>query len=87
MARTKATYAITHLRTRKPDLALEALKDCWRKQNLTKDQIAVSRYPKHSGYIVLLSRIRYAQGNYSALELAPKSIMIRYGYFGTKGPR
>lgn len=72
----------------KPDLALEALKDCWRKQNLTEDQIAVSRYPKHSGDIVLLSRIHYAQDNYvSALEIASKSITIRQGHSGNKGPR
>lgn len=64
MARTNAIYSMTHLRAGKPDLALEALKDCWRKQNLTEDQIAVSRYPKHSGDIVLLSRIHYAQSNY-----------------------
>lgn len=88
MARTNAIYSMTHLRAGKPDLALEALKDCWRKQNLTEDQIAVSRYPKHSGDIVLLSRIHYAQGNYvSALELASKSITIRQGHFGNKGPR
>lgn len=88
MARTNAIYSMTHLRAGKPDLALEALKDCWRKQNLTEDQIAVSRYPKHSGDIVLLSRIHYAQGSYvSALELAFKSITIRQGHFGNKGPR
>ena len=88
MARTNAIYSMTRLRAGKPDLALEALKDCSRKQNLTEDQIAVSRYPKHSGDIVLLSRTHYAQGNYvSALELASKSITIRQVHFGNKGPR
>ena len=88
MARTNAIYSMTHLRAGKPELALESLKDCWRKQNLTEDQIAISRYPKHSGDIVLLSRIHYAQGNYvSALELASNSITIRQGHFGNKGPR
>ncbi len=88
MARTNAVYAMTHLRAGKPDLALEALKDCWQKQNLTENQIAVFRYPKHSGDIVLLSRIHYSQGNNAtALELASKSIAIRQGHFGNKGPR
>lgn len=88
MARTNAIYAMTHLRAGKTDLALKALKDCWSKQNLTEEQISVSRYPKHSGDIVLLSRIHYARGNYvSALELASKSITIRQGHFGNKGPR
>lgn len=88
IARTHAIYAMTHLRARKPDLALEALKDCWHKQDLTEDQVAVSKDSTHSGYIVLLSRIHYAQGNYvSALELASKSITIRQGHFGNKDPR
>ena len=88
MARTDAILAMTYLRARSPDRALEAIKDCWRLQDMTEDQLEKSRYPKHSGDIVLLSRIRYAQGDReSALELASKSITIRNGIFGAKGPR
>ncbi|KAH0545465.1 hypothetical protein FGG08_000466 [Glutinoglossum americanum] len=87
-ARTCAILAMTHLRARNPDQALEALKECWQLQNLTEDQIADSKYPKHSGDIVLLSRIQYAKGNKeSALQLASRSINIRKGILGNKGPR
>ena len=88
MARTDAILAMTYLRAGSPDQALEAIKDCWRLQNMTEHQLEKSRYPKHSGDIVLLSRIRYAQGDHeSALELASKSITIRKGILGAKGPR
>ena len=88
MARTFAILAMTHLRAGNPDEALSALKNCWRLQNLTEEQIALSKYPKHSGDIVLLSRIQYAQGNtQSALDLASKSISIRQGILGNKGAR
>lgn len=62
MARTQAIYAMTYLRAGQPDKALAALTECWRLQNLTEEQISASKYPKHSGDIVLLARIRYAQG-------------------------
>lgn len=88
MARTYAIYAMTYLRAEKPTEALEALNHCWKLQNLTQDEIAASRYPKHSGDIVLLSRILYGLGNkQDALELASKSITIRKGILGHKGPR
>lgn len=88
MARTCAILAMTSLRAGNPDHALEALNDCWRLQNLTQDDISISKYPKHSGDVVLLSRIQYAQGNKeSALQLASKSITIRKGILGNKGPR
>ncbi|MCJ1272712.1 hypothetical protein MMC21_000499 [Puttea exsequens] len=88
MARTDAILAMTHLRSGFADQALDAITDCWRLQNMTEDQLEKSRYPKHSGDIILLSRIRYAQGDWdSALELASKSITIRKGILGAKGPR
>lgn len=88
MARTLAIFAMTYLRAKMPAKALTALKDCWRLQNLTEEQIAQSKYPKHSGDIVLLSRIHCVQGNSaSALQLASKSITIRKGILGDKGPR
>ena len=80
MARTDAILAMTHLRAGNAKQALEAIKHCWRLQGMTEDQLEKSRYPKHSGDIVLLSRIRYMQGEReSALELASKSITIRKG--------
>ncbi|KAI9853128.1 MAG: hypothetical protein M1824_001541 [Vezdaea acicularis] len=88
MARTSAIYAMTYLRAGQPDQALKALQKCWELQGLTEEQIAVSRYPKHSGDIVLLARIYHAQGNTeAALQLASKSITIRKGVLGSKGPR
>jgi tetratricopeptide (TPR) repeat protein len=88
MARTSAIYAMTYLRAGQPDQALESIKKCWELQGLTEGQIAVSRYPKHSGDIVLLARIYHVQGDSeAALELASKSITIRKGILGSKGPR
>ena len=88
MARTYAILAMTFLRAGSPEQALEALKSCLGLQNLTEKEIVMSKYPKHSGDIVLLSRIQYAQGNKeSTLELASKSITIRKGILGSKGPR
>ncbi|KAL8908947.1 MAG: hypothetical protein Q9207_000523 [Kuettlingeria erythrocarpa] len=88
MARTNAILAMTYLRAGNAEQALQTIQDCWRLQGLTKDQLEKSRYPKHSGDIVLLSRIRHLQGDRdSALELASKSIIMRKGMFGAKGPR
>lgn len=88
MARTNAILAMTHLRAGNAEQALKAIQDCWRLQGMTEDQLEKSRYPKHSGDIVLLSRIRYMQGDReSALELASKLIIMRKGMFGAKGPR
>jgi tetratricopeptide (TPR) repeat protein len=88
MARTQAIYAMTYLRAERPDEAMEALETCWRLQNLTEEQITQSRYPKHSGDIVLLSKIKYAQGlREEAQQLASRTISIRKGLFGDKGPR
>lgn len=79
---------MTYLRAGQPDAALTALQKCWQLQGLTEEQIAQSKYPKHSGDIVLLSRIKYAQGlKTEAQELASRTISIRRGHFGDKGPR
>lgn len=88
MARTHAIYAMTHLRAEQPEEALVALKKCWQLQNLTEEQIIDSKYPKHSGDIVLLAKIKYAQGlKPEAQQLASRTISIRRGLFGDKGPR
>ncbi|KAJ5356660.1 Tetratricopeptide-like helical [Penicillium concentricum] len=88
MARTHAIYAMTYLRAEQPEEALVALKKCWELQNLTEEQIIDSKYPKHSGDIVLLARIKYAQGlKPEAQQLASRTISIRRGLFGDKGPR
>jgi tetratricopeptide (TPR) repeat protein len=88
MSRTLAIYAMTYLRAGKPDEALQALKDCWDLQGKTEGQICQSRYPKHSGDIVLLARIYHMQNKKEeALELASKTITIRKGILGSKGPR
>lgn len=88
MARTSAVMAVASLRAGKPVQALEALTHCWQLQGKTESQIALSKYPKHSGDIVLLSRIQYAQGKREyALHLAKKSIDIRRKILGDKSPR
>lgn len=88
MGRTLAVMAVTLLRAGKPDEALEALTRCWQLQGKTESQISWSKYPKHSGDIILLSRIQYAQGKReSAIQLASKSITMRKKILGDKSPR
>lgn len=88
MARTNAILAMTHLRAGNAEQALKAIQDCWRLQDMTEGKLEKSKYPKHSGDIVLFSRIRYLLGDRkSALELASKSIIMRKSMFGTRGAR
>lgn len=88
MARTWFIYSMAHLRAGDADKSLEALNRCWELQGLTQDQVEKSRYPKHSGDLVLLSRIEAAKGNRElALELVSKTIYIRKDILGNKGPR
>jgi tetratricopeptide (TPR) repeat protein len=88
MGRTQAIYAMTYLQTWMPEKALAALDHCWKLQNLTEEQVIQSRYPKHSGDIILLSRIKYVQGlKQEAQQLASRTITIRRGLFGDKGHR
>ncbi|KAG2415680.1 hypothetical protein HFD88_006871 [Aspergillus terreus] len=88
MGRTQAIYAMTYLRAGQPSEALTALKSCWELQGLDEEQISQAKYPKHSGDILLLSRIKYAQGlKKEALQLASRTISIRRSLFGDKGPR
>jgi hypothetical protein len=55
---------------------------------MTEEEIAQSRYPKHSGDIILLARSYYMQNKKEeALQLASKTITIRKGNLGSKGPR
>ncbi|KAA8650149.1 tetratricopeptide repeat protein [Aspergillus tanneri] len=77
MARTQAIYAMTYLRAGQPDKALIALQHCWHLQDLTEEQVIQSKYPKHSGDIILLARIKYAQGlKEEAQQLASRTISI-----------
>ncbi|EFQ99406.1 hypothetical protein MGYG_02418 [Nannizzia gypsea CBS 118893] len=88
MGRTQAIYALTYLRGDQPEDSLKALHHCWKLQNLTEEQVAQSKYPKHSGDIMLLARIKYAQGlKQEAQQLASRTIGIRQGLYGDKGPR
>ncbi|PYI09529.1 TPR-like protein [Aspergillus sclerotiicarbonarius CBS 121057] len=88
MARTLAIFAMAYFRAGQPDQALVALDKCWQLQGLSEEHIILSRYPKHSGDIVLLSRIKFAQGmKQDARELASRTITIRRGLFGDKGVR
>lgn len=52
-------------------------------------QIEASRYPKHSGDIMLLARIRWIQGQRNeAKELVSRSMVMRKKMFGhAGGPR
>ena len=88
MSRTDAIFAITNLRAGKPDEALASLRHCWELQGKTQNDIAESKYPKHSGDIVLLARILYLQGSHEAArDLASKTITMRKTILGNKGPR
>ena len=87
-SRTKACYAMAYERAMDYDKALSALEDCWHLQNRTQESIMTSEYPKHSGDILLLARIRYGQGDLtSALELSSKCVTMRKGILGNKGQR
>ncbi|KAJ6447148.1 coxI translation protein CYA5 [Purpureocillium lavendulum] len=86
MSRTEAIRAMTCLRAGQPSAALDALRECWKLQGLTQEQIATSRYPKHSGDIVLLARIHWALGNESdGQQLAARALSIRRQTFGFNG--
>ncbi|KAI0387825.1 tpr repeat-containing protein [Hypomontagnella monticulosa] len=86
MARTEAIRALTCLRAGQADESLEALRRCWELQGLTQEQIEKSKYPKHSGDIVLMARIKWQQGHKTeAQELASRTIAIRRGAFGEHG--
>ncbi|KAL2022812.1 hypothetical protein VTK56DRAFT_4628 [Thermocarpiscus australiensis] len=86
MSRTLAIRAMACLRAGDPDGALAALRECWRLQGLAQHQVEASRYPKHSGDIMLLARIRWLQGRRAeAQELASRTIAMRRGIFGGKG--
>ncbi|KAF2744655.1 TPR-like protein [Sporormia fimetaria CBS 119925] len=86
--RTQAIYSLAYLRGGPPEKALESLLLCWKLQDKTQEEIAESKYPKHAGDIVLLARIKYAFGEkQEAKRLASRTISIRRGLYGTKGPR
>ena len=87
-ARTTFIQSMNCLRAGKSDDALRSLQRCWNLQGLVEEQVAQSRYPNHSGDLVLLSRIELSKGNKEAtLQLASRTISIRKGILGNKGPR
>ncbi|KAG9253974.1 uncharacterized protein F5Z01DRAFT_743372 [Emericellopsis atlantica] len=75
MARTEAIRAMAFLRDNRPSEALCALHKCWELQNLSQEDVESSRYPKHSGDIMLLARILWALGQRSTgRELASRAV-------------
>jgi hypothetical protein len=79
---------MAHLRAGDAEKSLEALNKCWELQHLTQEQVAKSRYPKHSSDLLLLSQIEAAKGNKElALQLVSMTISIRKDILGNKGPR
>ena len=88
MGRTLFISAMAHLRAGDAEKSLDALNKCWELQGLTKDEVEKSRYPKHSGDLVLLSRIEALKGNKElSMQLVSKTISIRKDILGDKGPR
>ncbi|KAH6889142.1 hypothetical protein B0T10DRAFT_47545 [Thelonectria olida] len=86
ITRTLAIRFMTCLHARQGDDALSAIRECWRLQNKTQTEIETSTYPKHSGDIMFLSRIFWAQGKKSeAKELASRTATMRRGTFGENG--
>lgn len=86
--RTQFISAMAHLRGNDAEKAARALAECWRLQDKKNDQIEQSRYPKHSGDIVLLARIQYLSGEKGkALELMSRTVSTRKDVFGRNGPR
>lgn len=88
MSRTKACYGMAYMRAKDYNRTLSALEDCWHLQNRTQEPIMTSKYPKHSGDILLLASIRYGQGDLpTALEITSKCITMCKDVLGNKGPR
>lgn len=86
MARTDAIRAMACLRANQPSEALQALQKCWKLQCLSQEEIEQSRYPKHSGDIMLLARILWLLGERrTGQELASRAVKIRRGTFGENG--
>ncbi|KAF4459225.1 hypothetical protein FALBO_14020, partial [Fusarium albosuccineum] len=86
MMRTLAIRSMTCLRAGQPENALTAIRECWRLQGMTQDEIEASHYPKHSGDIMLLARIFWLQGNKGeAQELVSRTVAMRRGTFGENG--
>ncbi len=50
---------MTYLRPEEPDKSLEKVQTYWALLGLTQDDVIKSKYPKQSGDIVLMSRIRW----------------------------
>jgi hypothetical protein len=85
-ARTLAIRSMTCLRAGQTEDALLALSECWKLQGMTQSEIEASKYPKHSGDIMLLSRAYWLQGKkQEAQELASRTIAMRRGVFGENG--
>lgn len=61
-SRTLAIRAVTCLRAGDARGALGALRACWELQGLAQEDVERSRYPKHSGDVVLLARIWWLLG-------------------------
>lgn len=88
MARTNATIAMTHLQAGNAEQALKAIQGFWRLRDMSEENLETSKYPIHSGDMVLLSRIRYMlRDPKSALEPASKSISMWKNMFGARGTR
>ncbi|KAJ3544311.1 hypothetical protein NM208_g3129 [Fusarium decemcellulare] len=86
MMRTLAIRSMTCLRAGQPENALTAIRECWRLQGMTQDEIEASPYPKHSGDIMLLARIYWLQENKrEAQKLVSRTVAMRRGTFGENG--
>jgi hypothetical protein len=85
MSRTLAIRAMACLRAGDAAGALDALRGCWRLQDMDQAQIEASHYPKHSGDVMLLARIYWLQERQGeARELAARSIAMRKSIFGQR---
>jgi hypothetical protein len=77
---------MTCLRAGVADDALVALRECWRLQGMTQEQIEASEYPRHSGDILLLARILWFQCKRGdALQLAERVPHLRAAAYGREG--
>ncbi|KAK0639179.1 tpr repeat-containing protein [Cercophora newfieldiana] len=86
MSRTLAIRAMQCLRAGNADSALDAISRCWQLQGMDQAQIEASRYPKHSGDIMLLARIYWRKGRRAeAKELVSRSMVMRKKTFGQAG--
>lgn len=81
----KVIYIMTYMQAEEPEKSFATLRMNWDLAGLSRDEVKKSRYPKHSGDVIPLSRILRLQGRKAeaeAHELASRTVLMRRGTYG-----